>query len=78
MSFMHRFFQGVEYLQQAKLDVPFWAWNSVISLHSLGSYFCLIPFYGYHGLSFFIKMNERFCKNMLSKSVRTATAYPHR
>jgi hypothetical protein len=30
MSFMHRFFQGVEYLQQAKLDAPFWAWNSVM------------------------------------------------
>ena len=30
MSFMRRFFQGVVFLQQAKLDVPFWAWHSAI------------------------------------------------
>jgi hypothetical protein len=30
MSFMHRYFQGVEYSQQAKLDAPFWAWHNAI------------------------------------------------
>ena len=31
---MFRFFQGVASLQQAKLDEPFWAWNSVMKRES--------------------------------------------
>jgi hypothetical protein len=27
---MHRYFQDVEYSQQAKLDVPFWVWHNAI------------------------------------------------
>lgn len=30
MSFMHRFFQGVVFLRQVRLDAPFWDWHNIM------------------------------------------------